>query len=83
MDTYQYAKRACVEKKGLIMDRIIEYFNKISEVDTDGVEPMVQPVFDGANKLRDDVVTNGERREELMKSAPVACGEYYRVPRSI
>ncbi len=70
-------------KKGPIMKEIIAYFDKISEVDTTGVEPMVQPVFDGANKLRDDVVTNGDRRDELMESAPVLEGEYYRVPRSI
>ncbi len=65
------------------MKEIISYFNKISEVDTTGVEPMVQPVCDGMNKLRDDAVINGDRREDLMKSAPVACGDYYRVPRSI
>ena len=31
------------------MDEIIEFFNKISEVDTEGVEPMVQPVYDEKN----------------------------------
>ncbi len=65
------------------MDEIIEFFDKISEVDTEGVEPMVQPVYDGINKLREDVVINCNRREELMKAAPVTEGDYYRVPRSI
>ncbi len=65
------------------MDEIIEFFDKISEVDTEGVEPMVQPVCDGINKLREDVVTNGDMREKLMKSAPVFDKDYYVVPRSI
>ena len=65
------------------MDEIIEFFDKISEVDTEGVEPMVQPVYDEKNKLREDVVTNGDMREELMNSAPVSDKDYYVVPRSI
>ena len=63
--------------------RMVEYVNILSEVDTDGVEPMVQPVVSEGNVLREDVVMNGDARESLMGNAPRVEGEYFRVPRSI
>lgn len=62
--------------------QMVEYVNILSEVDTSGVEPMVQPMV-YENVLREDVVTSGNEREELMVNAPQVEGDYFRVPRSI
>ena len=64
------------------LDRLIDYVGKLSEVETAGVEPMVQPLAYG-DVLREDVVTNGDEREALMANAPQVMDELFRVPRSI
>ena len=64
------------------LTEILEYVEQLGEVDTEGVEPMIQPVIYG-NVLRDDTVTNADERDALMASAPSVNGEYYQVPRSI
>ena len=64
------------------IEKMIGYVNILSEVDTSGVEPMVQPMV-YENVLREDVVTSGNEREELMVNAPQVEGDYFRVPRSI
>jgi len=62
--------------------RMREYVGRLSEVDTSGVEPMVQPMEYG-DVLREDVVTNGDERAVLMENAPQVMDEMFRVPRSI
>ena len=64
------------------IEKMIGYVNILSEVDTSGVESMVQPMV-YENVLREDVVTSGNEREELMVNAPQVEGDYFRVPRSI
>ncbi|MEE3467810.1 MAG: Asp-tRNA(Asn)/Glu-tRNA(Gln) amidotransferase subunit GatC [Eubacterium sp.] len=64
------------------LERMVGYVGKLSEVDTAGVEPMVQPVVSEA-RLREDVVVNGDEREALMRNAPQVMDEMFRVPRSI
>jgi len=64
------------------LEQMVGYVGKLSEVDTAGVEPMAQPVVREA-RLREDVVTNGDEREALMKNAPQVMDDMFRVPRSI
>lgn len=49
----------------------IEFASKILHVDTAGLEPMYFVHEDQYIELRDDVVTEGNIREELLKNAPV------------
>lgn len=49
----------------------IEFASKILDVDTTGLEPMYFVHEDQYIELRDDVVTEGNIREELLKNAPV------------
>lgn len=51
------------------MGRMLDYIDKLSELDTSGVEPMSH-VFTVQNVFREDVVTNGDMREEILKNAP-------------
>ena len=57
------------EQAGKDMGRMLDYIDKLGELDTDGVEPMSH-VFPVKNVFREDIVTNGDMREEILKNAP-------------
>lgn len=71
-------KQTFAEQLGLIL----EYANRLNELDTEGVEPLVNilPVF---NVLRDDQVKPGSLREEILSNAPLLEAEQYKVPKII
>ena len=69
------------------MDEILVYMEKLSTVNTDGVEPMAQVLFDATETatLRADV-EHPERRfssEIATAQAPQAGGGYFKVPKVI
>ena len=64
------------------MEEMLQYFDKLAEVNTGGVEPMSH-VFAVNNFFREDVVTNGEHKEELLKNAPIQKDGMYQVPKTI
>ena len=51
------------------MGSMLDYIDKLGELNTEGVEPMSH-VFPVRNVFREDIVTNGDTREELLKNAP-------------
>lgn len=51
------------------MGRMLDYIDKLDELDTEGVEPMSH-VFPVQNVFREDIVTNSDIREELLSNAP-------------
>lgn len=61
------------------MGRMLDYIDKLSELDTSGVEPMSH-VFSVQNVFREDVVTNGDMREEILKNAPGEKDGMFMVP---
>jgi aspartyl-tRNA(Asn)/glutamyl-tRNA(Gln) amidotransferase subunit C len=61
------------------MGDILGYFGLLSEVDTDGVEPMAH-ALDVANAFREDVVRPSLDREAALGNAPHHDGECYLVP---
>ena len=63
------------------MGRMIDYIDKLGELDTTGVEPMSH-VFPVQNVFREDVVTNGDTREELLANAPEQKDGMFMVPRT-
>jgi aspartyl-tRNA(Asn)/glutamyl-tRNA(Gln) amidotransferase subunit C len=65
------------------LSRMLDYVDRMKELDTSQVEPMVH-VFPVTNVFREDRVTNGDGREELLSGAPVATREgSVPVPRTI
>ena len=62
--------------------RMIGYVDQLSELDTDGVEPMSH-VFPVKNVLREDEVVPSGDRAELLKNAPVSDGEAFLVPKAV
>lgn len=63
------------------MGRMLDYIDKLGELDTTGVEPMSH-VFPVHNVFREDVVTNGDTRDEILKNAPEEKDGMFVVPRT-
>jgi aspartyl-tRNA(Asn)/glutamyl-tRNA(Gln) amidotransferase subunit C len=63
------------------MGRMLDYIDKLGELDTEGVEPMSH-VFPVQNVFREDVITNSDTREELLVNAPEEKDGMFMVPRT-
>ncbi len=63
------------------MGRMLDYIDKLGELDTTGVEPMSH-VFPVQNVFREDVVTNGDMRERLLSNAPEQKDGMFMVPKT-
>ena len=61
------------------MASMLDHIDKLSELDTEGIAPMSH-VFPVRNVFREDVVTNGDDRENLIKNAPEEKNGMYVVP---
>jgi len=60
----------------------LEHFDKLSQVDTEGVTPTVHPIID-KNVLREDTVWESLPIDEVLKNAPDRDDRFFRVPRII
>lgn len=63
------------------MGSMLDYIDKLGELDTEGVEPMSH-VFPVKNVFREDIVTNGDMREDILKNAPGEKDGMFVVPRT-
>ena len=64
------------------LSSILDLVAQMNEVDTTGVTPMSHP-FDALQRLREDVVTDFDRRDEFQKIAPKTQDGLYLVPKVI
>lgn len=63
------------------MGRMLDYIDKLNELETDDVEPMSH-IFDVNNVFREDIVTNGDDREQMLANAPEKKDGTYMVPKT-
>lgn len=68
------------EKAKQDMARMIEYIDKLKELDTTGIEP-VSHIVKQQNVFREDVVTNGDEHEKTLKNAPEEKNDMFKVPK--
>ena len=61
---------------------IAEWFEKIKNIDTEGIEPMTNPREENA-RLREDKVADGNVREALLANAPDAQHGFFVVPKVV
>lgn len=68
------------EKQELIgdMTRILDFMDKLNEVDTSNVEPLVY-MTDEVNTFREDVVKQEVSHEEALENAPQHNADYFMV----
>ena len=64
------------------LNNILGWVEQLAEVDTDGVEPLTA-VIDNQLRLRDDVVNDGNVRDDILKNAPDAQHGFFAVPKVI
>jgi aspartyl-tRNA(Asn)/glutamyl-tRNA(Gln) amidotransferase subunit C len=64
------------------LNNILGWVEQLGEVDTDGVEPLTA-VIDQKLRLRDDIVNDGDIRDEVLANAPEAQHGFFAVPKVI
>ncbi len=64
------------------LNNILGWVEQLGEVDTDGVEPLTA-VIDQELRLRDDVVNDGNIRDDVLANAPGAEHGFFAVPKVI
>jgi aspartyl-tRNA(Asn)/glutamyl-tRNA(Gln) amidotransferase subunit C len=62
------------------MQNIISFMDKLSELDTDEVDPLIF-MSDEVNVLREDVVEKTATSEQALKNAPKKDSDYFRIPK--
>jgi aspartyl-tRNA(Asn)/glutamyl-tRNA(Gln) amidotransferase subunit C len=70
-------KKQAIQKD---MENIISFMNKLSEIDTSNVEPLIF-MNDEVNKLREDVAEVTITQDEALKNAPKKDSDYFRIPK--
>ncbi|HET7116225.1 MAG TPA: Asp-tRNA(Asn)/Glu-tRNA(Gln) amidotransferase subunit GatC [Hanamia sp.] len=64
------------------LEKMIGFIDKLNELDTTGVEPLLH-VSENVNIFRKDEVHGEIRREDVFKNAPLHDDEFFKVPKVI
>jgi len=64
------------------LQRMIEFVDKLKELDTTGVAPLLH-MTSSVNVLREDIVQGSISREDALKNAPETDGVFFKVPKVI
>ena len=64
------------------MNKILEYVEKLNELDTSGIEPLTH-VLDLKNVTREDLVEQTLTADDMLKNAPSKTEKFFRVPKVI
>lgn len=64
------------------MGSMLDYIDKLNELDTEGVEPMSH-VFPVNNIFREDVVVNGDEHTKTLANAPAEKNQSFKVPKTV
>ena len=64
------------------MQEILYYVDKLNELDTEGIRPLSH-TFPLENVFREDIVTNGNDREAMIRNAPRSKDGQYQVPKTV
>lgn len=64
------------------LDNILQYVEKLNELDTAGIEPTAH-VISISNVMREDSARPSLSREDALRNAPDKTDAFYRVPKII
>jgi aspartyl-tRNA(Asn)/glutamyl-tRNA(Gln) amidotransferase subunit C len=64
------------------LSRILDWVEQLNGVDTTGVTPMASAAA-ATLPMRDDVVTDGGRRDDILGNAPRAARGFFAVPKVV
>lgn len=64
------------------MNKILSFMEKLNEIDTTDIEPLIY-LTDEVNVFREDVVNHENTIEEALQNAPSQDGQYFKVAKVI
>jgi len=64
------------------LENILDFCEKLNEVNTEGVEPLIY-MTETTNTVREDVVEQSFSRDQILSNAPKKDSDYFRVPKVI
>ena len=64
------------------LQKMIAFIDKLNELDTTGVEPLLH-MSENINVLREDEVKGSISREDALKNAPLHDEQFFKVPKVI
>ena len=67
------------EKMKVDLEKMLDFVNKLNEIDTEGVDPLIY-MSEEVNVLREDKVTEETSQEDALKNAPEKDSDYFKVP---
>ncbi len=62
------------------LNKIIAFVDKLNDIDTEGVEPLIY-MTEGVNVLREDEVKQSITHQEALKNSPDPDTDYFKVPK--
>ena len=65
------------------LSKIVGWVEQLDEGDTEGVTPMASTTEGTSLRQRDDVVSDGDCRDEVLSNAPETKNGYFVVPKVI
>ena len=65
------------------LEKILSFMEKLNELNTDGVEPLVYVNEDEYNVFREDKIEHPISREEALLNAPLKDAEFIKVPKFV
>jgi aspartyl-tRNA(Asn)/glutamyl-tRNA(Gln) amidotransferase subunit C len=65
------------------LNSILEYINRLNELDTAHVPPMTQTTFESGDAMRDDAFKPCLAHEVALENAPDSDGDFFKVPKVI
>jgi aspartyl-tRNA(Asn)/glutamyl-tRNA(Gln) amidotransferase subunit C len=74
---FQGTERESIRKD---MQKILDFMGKLSEIDTENVEPLIH-MNSESNVLRPDEAHNPITHEEALMNAPQKDSDYFRIPK--
>ena len=64
------------------MARMLDYIDRLNELDTEGIEPMSH-LFPVQNVFREDEVANGDGSKDTLQNAPGQKDSMFKVPMTV
>ena len=67
------------EKMKADLEKMLAFVNKLNEIDTEGIDPLIY-MSEEVNVLREDKVSEKISQEDALKNAPEKDSDYFKVP---
>ena len=71
--------KQAIEKMKADLESILGFVDKLSEIDTEGVDPLIY-LSEELNVLRTDEIGEEITQEDALKNAPEKDSDYFKVP---